>query len=156
MQRQFGQDQPARGFAEVTLDGGFRQDPAQHLVGAPAHGGHRGDAQALVDFGPAGIVDAGHHVLHMEGFARHAGGQDVGVVAAGDGGKGVGVFNVGLLERVLVKANAGDLAPAKTGAQAPEGPLVLVDDGHRVPGVLQGVGQGGAHTAATHDHKMCH
>ena len=94
--------------------------PAQHLVGAPAHRRDRGDAEALVDLGAARIVDPGDHMGDVEGLAGHPGGQDVGVVAAGDGGEGVGLLDAGLLERVPVKADAGDLAAGETGAEPPE------------------------------------
>ena len=67
------------------------QQPAQHLVGGPAHGGDGGDAEPLVDLGAARVVDAGHDVLDAERLAGHPGGDDVGVVAAGDRGEGVGV-----------------------------------------------------------------
>ena len=33
-----------------------------YLVDGPRHRGHGGDAQPLVDLGPAGVVDAGHHM----------------------------------------------------------------------------------------------
>ena len=66
------------------------QEPAPHLVDGPGHGGHGGDAQALVDLGPAGVVDAGHHVGDLVGLAGDPHGEDVGVVAAGHRGQGVG------------------------------------------------------------------
>ena len=91
VQVQLGQHQASGGFAVVAGKMLLRKDPAEHLVGAPADGRHGGDAQPLVNFGAAGIVDPRHHVRHMEGLAGHAGGQDVGVVAAGDSGEGVGL-----------------------------------------------------------------
>ena len=152
----FGEHQPARGLPEVAGDVLFGQDPAQHLVGAPAHRGDRGDAEALVDFGAARVVDPGHHVGHVEGLARHPGGQDVGVVAAGHGREGIGLLDAGLLQRVPVKADAGDLPAGEARAEPPEGAVVLVDDGHRMAGVLQRVRQGCPDTATTHDHEVRH
>ena len=64
------------------------QDAAQHPLGRPRHGGDGGDAEPLVDGGPAGVVDAGDDSLDAEGLAGHAGDEDVGVVAVGDGGDG--------------------------------------------------------------------
>ena len=59
-------------------------------------------------------------------------------------------------ERVPVEANTCHLAAGESGTQAAEGPVVLVDNGHAVPGINQGVGQRDAHAPATHDHKMRH
>src|SRR3954470_10326962 len=44
--------------AEVGL-GADRQESTQHLVGGPLHRRDGGDAETLVDLGPAGVVDAG-------------------------------------------------------------------------------------------------
>ena len=62
--------------------GALGEQPAQHLVGGPAHGGHGGDAEPLVDLGAARVVDARHDVLDAERLARDARGEDVGVVTA--------------------------------------------------------------------------
>src|ERR687894_621761 len=50
------------GDPPVRLGAG-RQQPAEDLVGGPADGGDGGDAQPLVDLGPAGVVDPGHDVV---------------------------------------------------------------------------------------------
>ena len=94
--------------AEVGLGAGG-QEPAQHLVGGPLHGRDRRDAEPLVDLGAAGVVDPGDDLLDAEGLARDPRGDDVGVVAAGDGGEGVGAADAGLLQDRLVEAVAGDL-----------------------------------------------
>ena len=151
-----GQHQPAGWVAEVAGQVLLGKDPAEHLVRAPAHGGDRGDAEALVDLGAARIVDPRHDVRDVERFAGHPGGQDVRVVAAGHGGEGVGLFDAGLLERFPVEADAGDLAAGETGPEPPEGTVVLVDDRDRMAGVLQGVRQGCPNTATTHDHEVRH
>ena len=82
----------AGGVAEVGLGAGGQQ-PAQHLVGGPLHGGDGRDAEPLVDLGAAGVVDAGDDLLDAERLAGDPGRDDVGVVAAGDGGEGVGLLD---------------------------------------------------------------
>ncbi len=113
--------------------------------------GHGGDAQTLVDLGTAGVVDAGGHVLHTEHLAGHARGDDVGVVAAGDGGEGAGLLDARLAQGVLVEADAGDPAAPESRAQPAEGGGVLVDHGDRVSLLLQGLGKSGTHSSAAHD-----
>ena len=54
----------------------------------------------------------------------------------------------GLAQGVLVEADAGHPAAAEAGAQASEGGRVLVDHGDRVPLLLQGLRERGAHSAA--------
>ena len=49
----------ALGSTQSSL-GGVGHELAQHPVDRPLHGGDGGDAEALVDDGPAGVVDAGH------------------------------------------------------------------------------------------------
>ena len=57
----------------------------------PRHGGHRRNPEPLVDLGPAGVVDACHHVGDLVGLPGDAHGEDVGVVAARDGGQRPGL-----------------------------------------------------------------
>lgn len=92
----------------------------------------------------------------VECFPGNAGSQDIGVVAAGHGGESIGVGHPGLLERVPVKADAGDLAPRKALAQPAEGAVVLIDDRHGVAGVLERMRKRRPHTATSHDHEMRH
>jgi hypothetical protein len=141
---------------EVTGQVLFGKDPPQHLVRTPAHRRHGGDAQALVDFGPAGIVNPGHNMGDMEGFPGHPGGEDVGIVTAGYCGEGICIGNAGLLEGVPVEADPGDLAAREALAEPAESPVVLVDDGHGMPGVLKGVRERGPHPATSHDHEVRH
>ena len=98
------QDQPAGGFPEIAGEVLFGKDAPQDLVRAPAHGRDGGDAEPLIDLRAAGIVDPGHDVRDVERLAGHAGGQDVGVVAAGDRREGVRLGDAGLLEGVPVEA----------------------------------------------------
>ena len=105
--------------AEVGLGAG-RQQPAQHLVGGPLHRGDGGDAEPLVDLGAAGVVDAGDDLLDAERLAGDTRGDDVGVVAAGDGREGVGAPDAGLLQDRLVEAVAGDLVAVEAGPEPPE------------------------------------
>ena len=93
------------------------QQAAPDLVDGPRHGGHGGDAQPLVDLGPAGVVDAGHDVGDLVGLPGDARGEDVGVVAAGHRGQGVRLGAPGLLEVVAVEARADDArCPAQSSA----------------------------------------
>ena len=78
------------------------QDPGTR----PRNGCHSGDAQTLVDRGASGIVDACHNVLDAEGFAGDASDEDVGVVAAGDGGDGAVGGDAGRGEHVSVEPHA--------------------------------------------------
>ena len=142
-----------RRVAEVGLGAGG-QHPAQHLVGGPLHGGHRGDAEPLVDLGAARVVDAGHDLLDAERLAGHPGRDDVGVVAAGDRREGVGALDAGLLEDGLVEAVAGDLVAVEGRAEPPERVGVAVDDRHGVVAVLEAAGQRRADPAAAHDHDV--
>ncbi len=72
--------------------------------------GHRGDAQALVEIGARGIVDAGHHVLNVEN-SRAMRGDNVRVITRRDRRKGVRVLDA-RLTAVAVHAYARD-SPAR-------------------------------------------
>src|SRR5262245_49734525 len=109
---------------------GVGQELADRAVDRPLHRGDGRDAEALVDHRPAGVVDAGHDPLDAERLPRHAGGQDVRVVAAGDRSDGLCVADPGLLQRVAVEADAHDLLAREVLVQAPERLGVLVDHGH--------------------------
>src|SRR5690606_7723754 len=50
------------------------QEPAQYLADRPANGGHRRDAQPLVDGGAALVVDARDDVVDRVAVAHDAGG----------------------------------------------------------------------------------
>ena len=102
--------------------GALGQQPAQHLVGRPAHGGDGGDAQPLVDLGAARVVDPGHHVVDAERLAGHPGGDDVGVVAAADRGEGLGRARCRPPRaRSRSKPMPVTLPPAKLGPEPAEG-----------------------------------
>ena len=113
-QRPLDQDQLAGGVGPLPGDQ-LGEEPAADLVDGPGDGGHGGDAEALVDLGPAGVVDAGHHPGDLVGLPGDPHGQDVGVVAAGDGGQGVGPDGPGPLEVVAVETRAHHLPPAPAG-----------------------------------------
>ncbi len=131
-----------------------RQQPAQHLVGGPAHGRDGGDAQALVDLGAARVVDPGRDVLDAEHLPGHPGGDDVGVVAAADRGEGARLLDAGLAQGVLVEADTGHPPTGEAGAQTSEGRRVLVDDGDRVTSLFEGLRESGAHSPAAHDYDV--
>ena len=129
--RHLGDDDLARRVGELGHVA-LGEQSAQHLVAGPLHRGDGGDAEALVDLGAARVVDARHDVLDAVLLARDAGGEDVRVVAARDGGEGVGVVDAGGPQGVAVEADPGDGAPLERGAEATERGLVLVDDGDLV------------------------
>lgn len=56
-----------------------------------------------------------------------------------------------LAEGVLVEPDPRDATAAEAGAEAPERRGVLVDDGDRVPLLLQGLRESGSHSPAAHD-----
>jgi hypothetical protein len=151
--RHLGQPDGAAGVAPLRL-GAVRHQPAHHLVGRPADGGDGGDAEPLVDLGTSRVVDPGHHVVDAEGLAGHPGGQDVGVVAAADGGERLRLLDPGLAQGVPVEADAGDPATGERGTQPPERRLVRVDHRHRVPLALQDQRQSRPHPAAAHDDEV--
>ena len=71
-----------------------------------------------------------------------------------DGGEGVGAADAGLLQDLLVEAEAGDLVAVEAGPEPPEGVGLAVDDGHRVVAVLEAAGERRADPAAAHDHDV--
>ena len=85
-----------------------------------------------------GVVDAGDHVLDLVGLTRDAGGQDVGVVAAGDRHQRRGPGEAGRVEHVAVEAGPHHVGAGPVlGQPLLEGPLVAVDDRDRVACLLQ-------------------
>ena len=126
------------------------EDAAQHPLGGPLHGGDGGDAEALVDGGPAGVVDAGHDPVDLEGLAGDAGHHDVGVVAVGDRGQGAGLARCrpprGGRGRSRRRRSS---CPLKSVGQPAEGLDSAVDDRHRVALVLEGGGEAGTDPATT-------
>ena len=88
-----------------------------------------GDAQALVEIGARGIVDAGHHVLNVENLTCDARGDNVRVITRGHRREGVRVFDVGLTQAGPVHADPRDPAAGKIGDRR-EKPWILVNNGH--------------------------
>ena len=142
-----------RGVPPLRLRTG-RQQPAQHLVGGPAHGGHGGNAQPFVHLGPSGVVDPGHHVVDAEGLPDHPGRQDVGVVAGGHRGERVGLFDAGLQQHFAVESDALHGLAGEVGSKPAEGLDTDVDHRDRVVPLLQAAGQARPDAAATHDHDV--
>ena len=83
-----------------------------------------------------GIEDARDHQRHVEALARHAGGDDVAVVAARAGGEGVGLLDAGLDERVAVEDLTGHAA-ALDALELLEHVRVAIDDRDRVALALE-------------------
>ena len=128
---------------------------AQHPVGGPPYGRDGGDAEPLVDLGPFGVVDPGHHAADAERLPGQPGRDDVGVVAAGDGGERVGPLDPGRDRAPRGRSPCRSRSvPVKSRAEPPEGVGVRVDDRHRVAARLQAVGQRRADPAASHDHDV--
>ncbi len=96
------------GAGRVAPAGGLVLAPTacEQPVGGPRHGGDGGNPEPLVDRSTLGVVDAGDDALHPEHFASHPGRDDVGVVAGGHCGEGVGAVDPRSQEHVPVKAHA--------------------------------------------------
>lgn len=62
-----------------------------------------------------------------------------------------GVFDARLAQGVLVEPDPRDAAAAEAGSEAPERRGVLVDDGDRVPLLLQVLRESGPYSPAAHD-----
>ena len=135
-------------------DGALGKQAAEHLVGGPAHRAHRRDPETLVDGGPARVVDARHDVLDTIGLTGNARSENVGVVPAAHRGKGVGVLDAGLDQRVPVKAEAGHPFALETVPQTAKGRAVAVDDSHVVALALETECQGRANPAAAHNDEV--
>jgi hypothetical protein len=92
--------------------------------------------------------------VHVEGLAGHPGRDHVRIVSAADGRESVGALDACLDENLAVEAGAGDLAALEAGPKLAEGLRILVNDGNRVPLVLQNVGDSGSNPPASHDHDV--
>ena len=95
-----------------------RVSTSQHPVGGPRHGGDGRDAEALVDLGALGVVDAGDDPLDAERLAGHPRGDDVGVVAGGHRGERVGPLDARPEQHVAVEAHAESRSPGEVGADS--------------------------------------
>src|SRR5579875_598831 len=149
-QHALDQYEPAGGIRPFAHDR-LGQQPPQHLVDGPGDGGHRGNAQALVDLGAARVVDTGHDVGDPVGLAGDAGRQDVGVVAVGDGGQCAGFLGTRPLEVVAVEAGSHHRGAGPARGQPTECRSHAVDDGHGVAVVHEADAQARADAAATDD-----
>ena len=132
-------------FPEGSVNSGTwprGEQPPHHLVARPLHGGHGGDAEPLVDLGATRVVDAGDDVLDAVLLPCDAGGEDVGVVTARDGGERVRLVDAGGPQGVAVEADPRHGAAVEARAQPAERGLVLVDDGDLVTGPLDRAGEG--------------
>ena len=133
------------------------QQPAQHLVGGPAHGRDGRDAEPLVDLGAAGVVDAGDDVARR----RRSRGRPARR----------GCWSCRRCE-TAAKASASarsrprsrtsrskptpvTVSPVEARAAAAGRPSAsLVDDRDRVARSLEAAGQRRADAAASHDHDV--
>ena len=131
--------------------GRIGQQPAHHLVGGPGDGRHGGEAEPLVDHGPAGVVDAGDDAVDAERLAGDAGDEHVGVVAVGHRGDGAGPLDPRLDQPVAVEADALHGRAGEVVGEATEGLGAAVDDRHGVPAGQQVERQRGAHPTAADD-----
>ena len=127
------------------------KQPPHHLVGGPRHCRHGGDAEALEDQRAAAVLDAGDHVGDLVGLVRDASAHDVRVVAIGDRGERAGVLDAGVLQRVTVVTDAGDLEPGEIGMEPPEGAGAPVDDRHAVAHLFELQGELTTDSPAAHN-----
>src|SRR6202042_612873 len=132
----------------------LREQLAEHLVSGPADRGHGGDAEPLVDLGPARVVDPRGYPVHAERLAGHPGGDDVGVVTAADRGEGVRALDARLDKHGPVKAHAGNTIALERRAKPAECLRVPVDDRDGVVPVLQDVSKRRPDPSAAHDHDV--
>ena len=139
----------ARGVAPGGGHAVGQQHP-QEAVGGPGHGGDGRDAQALVDRGALGVVDAGHDLGDAEGLAGHPRGDDVRVVARGDRRERLGPVDARGGQHLAVEAGAHDLLAVEVAAEAAERLGVAVDHGHVVAEPLERQGEGRPHAPAAH------
>ena len=126
-------------------------EAAEDLIGGPRDGGDGRDPEPLVDHRAARVVDTGDDALHAERLAGDAGRHDVGVVAAGDRGDGVGFLDARLDEDVAVEAETDDRRAAEALGEPPERLGPLVDDRDRMAVLLQQARELAAHAPAPHD-----
>ena len=122
---------------------GVGLDAAQHPLDGPADGGDGGDAEALVDGGPALVVDAGHDALDAEELTGRAGHEDVRVVAVGDRGERAGPLDAGGDQDVAVEADAHEGLAREVLGESTEGRWLAVDHRHGVTLTHEGGGQTG-------------
>ena len=92
--------------------------------------------------------------LLIEACARDPRGDDVGVVAAADGGEGGRPLNPGLHEDLAVEPDPDVRLTPETLGETLERGRVLVDHGDRMTGRIEGRCQGRAHAATAHNHDM--
>ena len=118
--------------------------PGEHVeqpVGRPRHGGHRRDAEALVDRRALGVVDAGDDALDAERLAGHPRRDDVGVVAGRHGRERAGLLDAGPQQHVAVEPHAQHALAGELGGQPVKCGAVAIDHGHVVADPGQAVRQ---------------
>src|SRR5581483_875892 len=108
-------------------------------------------AARVVEIGARRVEHAGDDALDVEALLGHLRDDDVRVVAVGGGDDRVRVLDPRLAEQVDVHAVADDEGAWPVLAEAREGVLVLVDDGHIPALALELEGDGRADTAAADD-----
>ena len=153
VQMHLGEDEFARGLT-VFGDRPLRDDLAHHLLRRPAHRGHGGDAEALEDLRPVGIVDAGGDIAHTESLAGDTRGEDIRIVTAGDRGEREGLGGLRLRQGLTVETDPCDRRAAEIATEFEECVGVPVDDGDGVPIRIKGLGQGCPDSAAAHNHEV--
>ena len=151
VQRQLG-DADVAGRVAPLGGLGLAGQHVEQPVGRPRHGGHRRDAEALVDRRALGVVDAGHDALHAERLAGHPRRDDVGVVARRDRGERSCLLDACPQQHVAVEPHAEHALTRELGGEAVKCRAVAIDDGHVVTDPGQAVRQRRAHPAASHDH----
>ena len=152
MQSRLGDGDGCRSGRATVAVSSLLGEGVEQPVGGPRHGGDGGDAQPFVDRGALGVVDPCNHPRNPEHLARHPRRDDVGVVARGHRGEGVGPLDSGAQQHVPVESHAQDAFAGEVGGEPVERGRVAVDDRHLVSEPGQRLGQRGADPAASHHH----
>ena len=118
-------------------------------------GAHRGrDAQQVEVLLIAGVVHAGHDVLHPEVLLGHLPDDDVVLIVAGDGDAHVGAGHAGGLQHEQLGAVAVAGHVLELGLQRGQARRAHLDDGHLVPQAQQRARHVGTGLATADDDRV--
>ena len=132
----------------------LRNHAAHDLTCCPRHSGDRWNPQALVHLRAAGVINARNDVFHSVRFAGCSRRDDVGVVAAADGGEGVSSSNSCRFQGLPIKSDAANGLTLKCRTQPTKRLFILVDDGHGVTGFVESIGEQGPHASCAKNHNV--
>ena len=136
-----------------TLPSGTRW--RQHPVGGPADGGHRRDAEPLVDLGPPAGRRCGRRPGTTPNVSRASRAEMMLELSPLETAAKASARSMpACAQHLAVEADAGHGEAGEVGPEPAEGVGVLVDDGDRVAAGLQAVRERRADPAAAHDHDV--